>query len=389
MADWKRVREDFPVTRERIYFMSAGMSPVPTPVLRRITDEYNKLNTSGDLFWERDIQAYKALCARLGWHVGADADDLAVVMNTSTAMSIVAMSLKQEGDDFNVVSVKDEFPSTTVPFEYQGIRMKYVEPDGARYPVERILGSVDDRTRAVLVSYVQYATGFRQDIAALGEELRKRDVLFIVNATQGFPFFPIDAKGMGIDAMSASLHKWGFAGHAGALFHTSSDFRKRFPAPMAGWLSVDTEGEQFIHTGKNKPFKLRASADRYVMGCINFQAINPVGAAFDYLETIGFEEIRKRIFALTDRLIEGLRTSGATIVSPVERAEERSAIVSFNLGERTRECLPYLSDRHIYVSYRSDNVRVSVNIFNDESEIDALLTALKEFKGSGGQKSEV
>jgi selenocysteine lyase/cysteine desulfurase len=379
MVDWKRVREDFPVTKERIYFMSAGMSPVPTPVLSRINEEYSKLNASGDLFWERDIQAYKALCARLGWHVGAGGDDLAVVMNTSTAMSLVAMSLKGEGGDFNVVSVTDEFPSTTVPFEYQGFNMKYVEPEGARYPVGRIVESVDEKTRAVLISYVQYATGFRQDIAALGSELKKRDVLFIVNATQGFPFFPIDVKTMGIDAMSASLHKWGFAGHSGAIFYTSPDFRKRFPAPMAGWLSVDTEGSEFIHTGKNKPFKLRASADRYVMGCINFQAINPVGAAFDYLETIGFEEIRKRIFSLTDRLIEGLSAAGVGIVSPVERPEERSAIVSFNVGDRTKDCLRSLSDRHIYVSYRGGNIRISVNIFNDESEIDALLSAVREF----------
>lgn len=383
MTDWKRVREDFPVTREKIYFMSAGMSPVPTPVLRRVTDEYNKLNTAGDLFWERDIAAYKALLARIGWHIGAEADDLAVVMNTSTAMSIAAMSLTSQGaQGFNVVSVKDEFPSTTVPFEYQGIRMKYVEPQGARYPAERVLAQVDGDTMAVLVSYVQYATGFRQDLAALGRELKERGVLFIVNATQGFPFFPIDVEGMRIDAMSASLHKWGFVGHAGSLFYTSSEFRKRFKAPMAGWLSVDTEGEEFIHTGKNRPFKLRESADRYILGCINFQAINPFAAAFDYLEGIGFEKIRERIFTLTDRLIEGLGSAGVEIVSPVDRLAERSAIVSFDLGGRTKDCLKYLSDRHIYVSYRGGYTRVSVNIFNDESEIDTLITALNKFSGS-------
>ena len=98
--------------------------------------------------------------------MGADADDLAVVMNTSTAMSIVAMSLKQEGDDFNVVSVKDEFPSTTVPFEYQGIRMKYVEPDGARYPVDRILNSVDEKTRASMLTNLR----LNREIVAAAKE---------------------------------------------------------------------------------------------------------------------------------------------------------------------------------------------------------------------------
>jgi len=383
MVDWKRVREDFPVTKERIYFISAGMSPLPTPVLTRIVEEYSKLNTAGDIHWERDIASYKALCSRLAWHIGAGPGDLSITMNTSTVMSIVAMSLKREGGDFNVVSMTEEFPSTTVPFEYQGLAMKYVKPEGARYPVDKVLGAVDEGTRAVLTSYVQYSTGFRQDLEALGRELKRRGVLLIVNATQAFPLFPVDVKSMGIDALSASLHKWGFIGHAGAVFYTSSDFRKRFPAPMAGWLSVDTEGKDFIHTGKNKPFRLYDSADRYVMGSINYQAINPMGAVMDYLEGIGFESIRARIFELTDRLIEGLKAAGMKIVSPVDTRDERSAIVSFSPGEDTRGCLHHLAERNIYASYRGGNIRVSVNFFNDESEIDALLTAVEEFRKGG------
>jgi len=385
MVDWKRVREDFPVTRERIYFISAGMSPVPTPVLTRIIEEYSKINTAGDIHWERDIAAYKALCSRLAWHIGAGPGDLAIVMNTSTAMSIVAMSLKAGlGEGSNVVSMVDEFPSTTVPFEYQGIRMKYVGAERARFPVEKVLAAVDDGTRAVLTSYVQYSTGFRQDLTALGSELRRRGVMLIVNATQAFPLFPLDVKAMGIDAMSASLHKWGFIGHAGAVFYTSPEFRKRFRAPMAGWLSVDTEGKDFIHTGKNRPFELYESADRYVMGSINYQAINPMGAVMDYLEAIGFDNIRARIFELTDRLIEGLRAAGASIVSPVDRREERSAIVSFSPGDDTRGMLHHLADRNIHASYRGGNIRVSVNFFNDEREIDALLGAVRDFKKGHG-----
>jgi selenocysteine lyase/cysteine desulfurase len=380
-VDWKKVREDFPVTRDRIYFMSAGLSPIPTPVLARIVDEYTKLNAAGDVHWERDLSSYRALCARIARHIGAGAGDIAVVQNTSTAMSLLALSLKMGmRGSFNVVSMMDEFPSTTIPFEYQGIGMKYVEPDGCRYPIEKILAAVDSNTAAVLTSYVQYATGFRQDLATLGAELKRRGVLFLVNATQAFPLFPIDAQTMHIDAISASLHKWGFVGHAGAMFFTSPEFRARFKAPMAGWLSVDPHGKDFIHTGKNEPFNLYASADRYVMGCINFQAINPMASAFDYLEAIGFEAIRARLFELTDTLIAGLRSTGIDVISPVETSSERSAIVSFTLGEATKGCLKELLARRIYVSFRGGNIRVSVNIFNDASEIDALLEVVGRFK---------
>lgn len=83
----------------------------------------------------------------------------------------------------------DEFPATTVPFEYIGTEMKYVSPVSSRYSIESILSLVDEDTMAVVTSYVQYATGFRQDLAKLGAELKKRNILFIVNATQGFLSF--------------------------------------------------------------------------------------------------------------------------------------------------------------------------------------------------------
>ncbi len=382
MVDWKKVRADFPVTKDHVYFISAGLSPIPNPVLDSINAEYTKLNCEGDIHWKQDIAAYHSLMGFIGKHINADADDLAIVSNTSTAMSLVALALVQkEGDGFNVISMMDEFPSTTVPFEYQGISMKYVEPSESRYSVASILEQIDERTLAVVTSYVQYATGFRQDLKRLGQELKKRNLLFIVNATQAFPLFPIDVKEMGIDALAASLHKWGFIGHAGSVFFTSPEFRNRYRTPIAGWLSIIPEDGGFIHTAKNKPLRLHWSADQYVFGSINFQAINPFAQALKYLEGIGFENIRQRLLELNDRLIAGLKSLNIRIISPMVSAEERSAIVSFDMGNRTAECLPYLKKKRIHVSHRGGAIRAAMNIFNDEGDIDALLSALKEFQG--------
>ncbi|MFA4874227.1 MAG: aminotransferase class V-fold PLP-dependent enzyme [bacterium] len=382
MVDWDRVRSDFPVSRDKVYLMSAAMSPMPSVVFERVVSEYRRINEAGDIFWEEDIKTCRGLRSRIGGMINASADDLAFVANTSTAMSILALSLKGDGGrDFNIVSMADEFPASTVPFEFQRLKMNYAQPTGARYPVESVLERVDKGTLAVVTSHVQYATGFRQDLERLGVELKKRGVLHIVNATQAFPIFPVDVKAMRIDAMSASLHKWGFAGHVGALFYTSPEFRARFAAPMAGWLSVAPRPGAFIHTGKNEPFELYDTADRYVQGCINFQAINTMHAALDYLESIGSENVVKKIHELNDYLIAGLWRVGACIVSPIDSIDERSAILSFNIGERTADCVAYLEAQNIFVSYRQGNIRSAVNIFNDEQDIDRLLTAIEFFGG--------
>ena len=381
MTDWKRVRGDFPVTRDKVYMISAGMSPLPNAVFERLSAEYRKLNENGDIFWDRDIADHKRLRSRLASRIGASGDDVAMMMNTSTVMSILALSLRGvHGDDFSVVSMQDEFPSTTVPFEYQGVRMKYVKPSSARYSVQSVLDELDSATIAVVTSFVQYSTGFRQDLASLGRELKKRGVLLIVNGTQGFPLFEIDVRAMNIDAMSASLNKWGFTGHTGAMFYTSQDFRDRYPTPIAGWLSVDTRGGSLIHTAKGEPFVLHKTAERYMFGSMSFESINPLETSFDYLEKIGFENIRARIFELGDLLIEGLRGLDIPIVTPVGQTSERSAIVTFSMGDLGDECCRFLEERKIYTSPRAGNIRTSLNIFNDESDVKKIIEALKEFK---------
>lgn len=378
MIDWKKIRDDFPVTRNKVYFMSAGLSPIPTPVLNSICSEHRVLNEFGDANWSEDLRIIGAIRDRIGRYIGCTGSDLTFLNNTSANMGIVALSMKSALKDFNVVSMTDEFPSSTVPFEYAGIKMRYVSPVDARYSVDSILEKVDEKTAAVVTSYVQYSTGFRQNLWTLGDELKKRGVMLIVNATQAFPFYQLDLKGMNISAMSASLHKWGFAGHMGALFYTSPEFRQKFPPPFAGWLSLKTD-DGFIHTKKNAPLKLLDSAERYTCGSSNLQAIKSFGTAFDYLSNIGFDNIRARIVELTDHLISKLRDLDLEIISPVARGEERSPIVTFDARGRGNECVEYLDKIDICTSFRAGNVRISVNFFNDHEDIDKLADALSRF----------
>ncbi len=379
MTDWRKIREDFPVTAAGAYFQSAGMSPLPRPVFEAVRDGYERLLREGDIHWHEDADRYRALCGRLAALLNAGPDDIAFAPNTSTAMGFLGLSLKEWlKPSFHVVSMEDEFPASTVPFEYLGIPMRYVRPRAGRYPLADILDRVDGETAAVVTSFVQYATGFRQDLTGLGRELDKRGVLFIVNATQGFPYCPLDVRAAGAGALTASLHKWGLAGHVGALFYTSPSFRERFPPPLAGWLSIDSRESEGIHIAKNTPFKLFDSARRYELGTSNLISFAALSSALDYMERIGFDRIRLRLRELADALVAGLKSLGIPVVSPVDREEERSAIVSFSLGDRNAETVRRLEEKKVFVALRAGLIRVSVNIFNDQGDIDRLLEALRD-----------
>lgn len=379
MTDWTKIRKDFPITENSVYFQSAAMSPIPISVFRAMVEEYRKLHTHGDISWKDDMEKYHKLCQHLAELINTEPDNVTFVQNTSTAMSLLALSFKNQiPKPFNIVSMQDEFPASTIGFEYQDIEMRYVQPVASRYPIESILETLDEKTLAVVTSQIQYATGYRQDLLSLGRKLKNRGVLFAVNATQAFPYFPVDVKAAHIDVLSASLHKWGLTGHIGALFFTTSSFREKFPSPLAGWLSVDTEGKGFIHTAKNAAFQLHRSAHRYDLGTFNIQPLLAFQKALAYIREIGIPKIQDRIMELTDYLIQGLMDLKITIISPITRTNERSAIVSFTLGDKNETCIKRFAENNIYVSPRNGNIRVSVNIFNNFADIDRLFKVLKD-----------
>lgn len=375
--DWKKIRTDFPITKDTVYFQSAAMSPIPTPVFEAIIENYRKIHLQGDSRWDEDVNKYRKLCGDIAALINTEQNNVCFVQNTSTAMSLLALSIKNKMETpFNVVSTEDEFPASTIGFEHLGISMRYVQPVESRYPIEAIIELTDDQTAAVVTSYVQYATGFRQDLLTLGKALHDKGLLFIVNATQAYPFYPLDIESMHIDALTCSLHKWGMTGHIGSLFFTSPEFRDRFSVPWIGWLSVDA-GKAIIHTAKNSPFHIHDSARRYEFGTQNLQTILAFQVALDYLKTIGFDNIRTRIFDLTEHLILGLKKLGVKIISPTDKLEERSPIVSFSLGDKNVDFAKKLKEKSILVSLRAGYIRAAVNIFNDFEDIDKLLSVLR------------
>jgi len=382
MPNWNKIRKDFPITKKIVYFQSAAMSPIPSPVFKALVDNYRKIHWHGDIHWTEDLDKYRKLCGNIAALFNTEKSNICFVQNTSTAMSLVALSFKNGiTAPYNVVSTEEEFPASTIDFEHQGIAMRYVSPIHSRYPIDAIIEQTDEQTAAVVTSYIQYATGFRQDLQALGKALHDRGILFIVNATQAFPFYPVNIQAMHIDAFTCSVHKWGLTGHIGSVFFTSPDFRERFPTPWIGWLSVDA-GKAVIHTAKNSPFHIHDSAQRYEFGTQNLQTILAFQSALDYLKTIGFENIRARVLELTDYLIHGLKELGVTLVSPADKPEERSPIVSFSLGDRNKDCIERLAKESISVSPRAGYIRVAVNIFNNFKDIDQLLSVLHSVTSS-------
>jgi cysteine desulfurase / selenocysteine lyase len=376
---WDEIRDEFPVTKNLAYFNSAGMSPIPNRVLREITHAYETINQFGDMHFMSELQRSEMLRGKLADMIHTHPQNICFAHNTSTAFSLVAASLKRTIPfEFNIVSLLDEFPSTNVPFEFQGIPFKFVEPVNGVYSLESIMDAVDDKTMAVVCSHVQYATGFRIDIGKLGSALKEMDLLFIVNATQSFPVFEIDVEKNNIDVLTVSFHKWNLSGLLGSLFYTSESFRQMYPNTMAGWLSVHPPENEFIPTQKNESFVQLEDAGQYNFGGMNFHALAGLDTAIDFINEVGRNNIRDRILSLTDYLVERLKNIDLDILTPRGLPDHRSGIVLVNIRDgKNAAAVEFLMKQKVVTAIRAGMIRISCNFFNNHQEIDQLIHALE------------
>jgi cysteine desulfurase/selenocysteine lyase len=164
----------------------------------------------GDNLWDEWLERKEKVRDQLANFIGANRGEVGFTTNTSSGMNIVAEMVQGKGA---VLLMQDEFPSSSIPFLHRNIPVSFVPSEHGKYSVEHIETYVTPQTKVLVTSYVQYCTGFRQDLELLGKWCRERDILFIVNATQAMGVFPIDVQAMNIDFLVFTGLKWTLAGY--------------------------------------------------------------------------------------------------------------------------------------------------------------------------------
>ena len=370
--DWNRWRQEFPLTEKVTHFNHAGVSPVS----RRVAEAVSKFITEATVVdrtvqqgWEQRTEAIRAGFAQL---VGARADEIAFVKNTSEGLSLVAAGLEWRSGD-NVIALDGEYPSNVYPWfglRRCGVETRLVQPVRGRARVQEISAVADRRTRVVAVSFVDWNSGARTDLRALGEWCRKRDILFCVDGIQGVGAVQLDVERDHIDCLAVGGHKWLLAPEGCGCLFVSRRVIDRVQSVLHGWKSV-TDADTYLPYH----FDPRPDAARFEPGSPSHLSAHALGAALDLLLEIGPQRIEERLMQLTDRLATGLRARGAEILSPWE-ADARSGIVVFRFGTDHQPLCDELNRRGFVVRVRGGGIRVAPHFYNNEDDIDRFLAAL-------------
>ncbi|HEX6208756.1 MAG TPA: aminotransferase class V-fold PLP-dependent enzyme [Actinomycetota bacterium] len=372
-------QDHFPVPDGTTYLNSASISLTARPVreeMRRFEDEVVHLGTI-NLDDEAENRVYEGVRGSAAALLGCDADDIAVMTSATEALCQVAWWLRP-GEGENVVSIDIEFPSVTYPWlrlaEDEGLEVRLVRAmeDPLRLTLDRVAELVDERTAAICVSHVQYATGHLLDPTALSELAHAHDALLILDTTQSSGAVPLDVRSTDQDVVIASAYKW-LTGVPGAAFaYLRPEVAERFRPPFVGWRTTGEGAMAFDATR----ISLAEGGRRMEYATVAYEAGISLGAATRYLLDVGIEKIHEHDRGLCALLAEGLRVRGAEPLTP-EDPDGRGTIVAARFpGRDPFELAGALARRSVFVAPRLGGLRFSPHLHNDEDDVGRALEAL-------------
>jgi selenocysteine lyase/cysteine desulfurase len=374
--DLSTFRALMPVARQWAYFDHAAVAPLSERAQTALAEWAKDFTENGLAHygrWLARVEEVRRLVAQL---LHADPLDVAFIKNTSEGVGIVAEGLDWRPGD-NVVTAQEEYPANVYPWlnlASRGVELRRVPSRDGRVDLDDLLAAVDGRTRVLTISWVEYASGFRHDLQAIGEACRQRGVLFFVDAIQGLGVLPLDVSRTPIDFLAADGHKWLLGPEGAGVFWIRRDLVERLHPVGVGWHSV-VGAWDFA----NIDFRLKPNAGRWEGGSLNIAGITALGASLEMLLQIGIENLAVRILELTDHLCTRVERTGWTVHGPRHQAE-RSGIVSLQApaGQEPAATVRRLRQQSVVVNHRAGRLRFSPHAYNTFDEVDRLLQLLGE-----------
>lgn len=350
--------QEFPHDECLIHLNHAGIGPWPTRTIEAIRAFSEENLHFGALHYPRWSQIEFALRQQFQTLLNAPStDDIALLKNTSEALSMVAMGLDWQAGQ-NVVLAHQEFPSNRIVWqalESRGVEVRMVDLYSVDTPEDALLAACDEKTRLLTTSAVHYADGLRMDLERLGQFCEYNDILFCVDAIQQLGVLPIDVQQLGIHFLMADGHKWMLGPEGVAVFYCAEAVRERLQLSQFGWHMMENMGDFTA-----KEWQPAASARRFECGSPNSLGSHALHASLSLLLQAGIDSISRNILKNTSYLIDIITESEHFSLATPEGRGRHAGIVSFKLQHGDTESLyRHLMNKGIYCAYRSGNIRFS------------------------------
>lgn len=378
-AKFDTTRTLFPHAGKVVYFNSASYGPFCTPVRDAIYENVEirmaaERDDSHDAFDTADW--LRAAYAKM---IGAPKRTVGIGLNTSFGLNMAAFGLPlKRGDEILVSDI--EFPAIIYTWkaaaEARGLKIKFVKSRDRCFDIDALKKAIGKRTRVVSLSFVQFFNGYKNDLTTLAEICRQHDLYSVVDGIQGMGVEPLNVVKTGIDIFTSGCQKWMLAPQGCGFFYLSDRVRDTMTPPVMSWLGVDWKMQfsDLFHYDRT----WIDSARRFELGYYVVLNLHGMKAAAQVFQNLGIHNIQEHNHVLIDRLAKYIRSDPYYRITSSMEPKHRSSIFTFAC-ERVAELHRELLKNKIILVNREGSIRVSVHLYNDESDIDRLIEVLERF----------
>jgi len=373
----KELQSEWIINEDFVHINHAAIGPWPRRTclaINKFATENGQVGSFHYLAWmETEALLRKQFQALIN---AESSDEIAILKNTSEALSVIAYGLNWQVGD-NVVISNEEFPSNHIVWESlknQGVEIRYADLQSGNSAEDEIKNQCDPNTKLLSISSVQYASGTRLNLKTLGEFCNQQNILFCIDAIQSIGAVEFDVQTYHADFVVADGHKWMLGPEGVALFYCKSNQQTKLKLHQYGWHMV----EDFLNFSE-KNWKIANSARRFECGSPNMLGIHGLSASLSLLLEVGMSNVEKMLMEKTNYLYENLAQLSHIKFNCPADPNKRAGIINIASNEYSNEAkFTQLKKANVFCALRGKGIRLSPHYYTSKSKLDRVIQLLAD-----------
>ncbi len=376
----------FQLDEDIMHLNHAAVAPWPIVTRDAVIAFANENVTIGSQRYDCWLKTEQQLKQKLALLINAQStDEIAILKNTSEGLSLIAQGLDFNAGD-NIVIPAEEFPSNKVVWqalETKGVEIRLVPVQDNEEPELALINAIDEHTRLLSCSSVQFARGLVLDLTVIGKACKQHNILFCVDAIQSLGAITFDVQTCFADFVVADGHKWMCAPEGTALFYCRKEAQDRLQLTQFGWHMLK-DAFDFSPQNETLPLqqKIVSSAQRFESGSPNMMGITALNASLAMLLGIGISKVQSGVIKNADYLLNQLASFvNIKIISPTATGKYAGIVTFQKLKSDNVKLYQHLQNNNVLCAYRGGGIRFSPHFYTQENTMDKALRLVEDFIG--------
>ena len=397
--DFEKIRkEEWPVLETMTFLDAACVSFAPQRTVKAVkafadmTAVQEEANSSAHHI-AMDSLRHKAYdeAAKL---LNADPEEIALVESTSHGLNIAAQGIElQDGD--NIITTNLEFIQVALPWcvmrKDKNIDIRVCKTEDNRFTAKDFAALVDDKTKLIVMSTLEWCNGWQTDLKALGDYCKEKGVYLVVDAVQQLGVTKIDTKACHIDILTAGGHKWLNSPYGTGVLYVNKETLPKLKQSYAGYLNTTVPEGGWGAYWENPAapsvnnWTFDNTARKFeIGGTSNYTGAIALGESLALVNEIGIENIEKRVREIAVYCMDRIEEIGGTLITHRDPGHFGGIVIArlYDDLDVDRMILKKLHARRIFIAQRFTDFiggfRISCQYFNNEKDIDTMIDAMKE-----------